>query len=457
MVSIAPFRGYVYNSDEIRDHGGLLIAPPYDVLSLSEREAYYAGHPHNFLHVDLGRTFAGEPEMAWHARSASILEGWFRDGVLVRTEKPSIYVMETEFVHPVTGRRQIRRGFVCLMRLEAPGRDASIRLHEQTFSFHKEERLDLMEKTRCQLSPIFGFFPDAEKAFSNVLTSLAGRAPDMALRDTSGQVHKVVVTDDPGTVEIFRSGLSERTVYIADGHHRYMTALNYRDRTRARLAGEGHAPPPDSALDWVMTYLCPMSDPGLCVLPTHRILRSWPLTNEEILAKLAPIAETRVFSFADGGRRAACDALSEKMHEDDRKGLTVFGLFLNGCDCCCFIKIKEKVKEALAEKAPERSPLSLLDVSVLTEVVLADALGFTEEMMDDPDRISYISDASSAFRLVESGERAAFIMNPTSLAEILKVTESGYVMPRKATYFYPKVTTGLVVNLIDPEETVAAG
>ncbi|MDR1081049.1 MAG: DUF1015 domain-containing protein [Deltaproteobacteria bacterium] len=457
MVSIAPFRGYVYSEDEMRGSGGALVAPPYDVLSMAERELYYEGHPHNFLHVDLGRTLPGDPdEMAWHARSAETLAGWFRDGVLVRSPKPAVYVMETEFTHPLTGKRQIRRGFVCLMRLEEPGRDARIRLHEQTFSFHKQERLDLMEKTRSQLSPIFGFFPDAEKALSNVLASLAGRAPDMALRDTSGQVHKVVVTDDPETVEIFRSRLSGLTVYIADGHHRYMTALNYRDRNRARLAREGQAPPPDSALDWVMTYLCPMSDPGLCVLPTHRILRSWPLTNEEILARLAPIAETRVFSFADGGRRAACDALSEKLHEDDRKGLTVFGLFLNGADCCCFIKIREKVKEALADKAPERSSLSLLDVSVLTEVVLTEALGLTEELMDDPGRISYISDSASAFRLVEAGERAAFILNPTSLAEILKVTESGYVMPRKATYFYPKVTNGLVINLIDPRETVPA-
>ncbi|MDR1035918.1 MAG: DUF1015 domain-containing protein [Deltaproteobacteria bacterium] len=458
MVAIAPFRGFVYSEDEMRGSGGLLVAPPYDVLSLAEREAYYDGHPHNFLHVDLGRTLPDDPgEMAWHARSAAVLEGWFRDGVLVRSPRPAIYVMETEFTHPLTSRRQIRRGFVCLMRIENPGRDARIRLHEQTFSFHKLERLDLMEKTRSQLSPIFGFFPDAEKAFSNALSSLAGRAPDMALRDTSGQVHKVVVVDDPETVEIFRSRLAERTVYIADGHHRYMTALNYRDRTRERLASGGHSPGPDSAVDWVMSYLCPMSDPGLCVLPTHRILRSWDLSNDEILDRLAPVAETRVFSFADGGRRAACDSLAEKLHEDCRKGLTVFGLYLNGADCCCFVKIKEKVKEAVAEKAPERSSLSLLDVSILTDVVLIDALGLTEELMDDPGRISYISDASSAFRLVEGGERAAFILNPTSLAEILKVTESGYVMPRKATYFYPKVTNGLVINLIDPEESVCGG
>jgi uncharacterized protein (DUF1015 family) len=455
MVSIAPFRGYVYNEEEMRDHGGLLIAPPYDVLSLAQRQAYYDCHPHNFLHVDLGKPLPGDAdEMSWHARSASILSGWLSGGVLARSPRPALYVMETEFTHPLTGLRQIRRGFVCLMRLEAPGRDARIRLHEQTFSFHKQERLDLMVKTRAQLSPIFGFFPDADRACLDALASAAGRRPCIDARDTSGQAHKVVAADDPETVDAFRGMLAGRTVYIADGHHRYMTALNYRDQTMDSLRRGGAAPAPGGALDWVMAYLCPMGDPGLCVLPTHRILRSWDLSNEEILERLGRVAETRVISFAEGGRQAAVDVLAEKLREDRRKGLTVFGLFLNGADCCCFIKIREKVKEALAERAPERSPLSLLDVSVLTEVVLCEALGLTEELMDDPGRISYISDANEAFRLVESGERAAFILNPTSLAEILKVTESGYVMPRKATYFYPKVSNGLVINLVDPSERV---
>ncbi|MDR2611962.1 MAG: DUF1015 domain-containing protein [Deltaproteobacteria bacterium] len=460
MVSIAPFRGYVYNSEEIAGHGGLLTAPPYDVLSPSERELYYASHPHNFLHVDLGRQLPGDPDpWTWHDRSAAILQGWLKEGVLVRTARPSLYMMETEFAHPLSGLRQVRRGILCLMRLEAPGRESRIRLHEQTFSLHKQERLDLMEKTRAQLSPIFGFFPDAGGAFLDAIASWTGREPDIAARDTAGQIHKVVELADPAAAGEFLRGLAAKTVYIADGHHRYMTALNYRELRLAELAAAGKAPPAGSALDWVMAYLCPMSDPGLVVLPTHRILKSHSLNNEEMLASLSCAAEIRAFSFAEAGRRAALDALSEKLAEDGRKGLTVFGLYLHGCDCCFFLKIREKVKETVAESAPERASLSLLDVSLLTDCVLVGALGLTEERMDDPSIISYISDASEAFRLVEGGDRAAFILNPTSLAEILKVTESGFVMPRKATYFYPKVSNGLVINLVDPGETVlpAAG
>ncbi|MDR3153857.1 MAG: DUF1015 domain-containing protein [Deltaproteobacteria bacterium] len=459
MVLIAPFRGYVYNDGEIQGHGGLLTAPPYDVLSLEEREAYYASHAHNFLHVDLGKQLPEDADpMAWHVRSAAILGRWLAEGVLVRSPRPAFYAMETEFAHPLTGERLLRRGFVGLMRLEEPSREARIRLHEQTFSFHRQERLDLMEKTRAQLSPIFGFFPDEGGALLDSLARRAEGRPDIALQDTSGQSHKVFVLDDPAVTHDVARSLADSTVYIADGHHRYMTALSYRERSLAALAAEGKAPARDSALDWVMIYLCPMGDPGLLVLPTHRILKSWPLSNEEFLARLAPYAETRVLSYSECGSRGAQDALANKLQEDCRKGLTVFGLFLGGADCCFFLKIREKVKEAVAEKAPEKASLSLLDVSILTDVVLTEALGLTEANMDDPGCISYISDAWEAFRLVEAeGRRAAFVLNPTSLEEILKVTESGYVMPRKATYFYPKVSNGLVINLVDPLETISAG
>jgi uncharacterized protein (DUF1015 family) len=453
MVLIAPFRGYVYDRDEIASHGSLLTSPPYDVLTPADRDRYLDGHPHNFLQVDFGRVLPEDPDhMAWHARSAVVLEGWLRERVLVRSPAPSVYMSETEFTHPLTGRRTVRRGFLCLMRLEPPGKDSSIRLHEKTFSFHKQERLDLMEKTRAQLSPIFGFVPDSGGELLEDVSAWTKGDPDILLKDPAGGAHKVVELSDREALFALCSKLASKTVYIADGHHRFMTSLAYREKTRAQLTAEGRNPPEGSAVDWVMTYLCPMSDPGLCVLPTHRILRSLPFANDEILERLGAYADIRVFPFSDSGRRGALDSLSKKLLEDRRKGLTVFGVYLNGCDCCCFVKIREKVKEAVAEAAPERAPLSLLDVSILTDTVFGKALGLTEENLDDPECISFTSDSEEAFRLVDEGERAAFILNPTSLDEILKVTESGYVMPRKATYFYPKVQSGLVINLVDPDE-----
>ncbi|MDR2406116.1 MAG: DUF1015 domain-containing protein [Deltaproteobacteria bacterium] len=457
MVLFQPFRGYVYNPSEIRAHGALLTAPPYDVLTPEERERYYQGSEHNFLHVDLGRVLASDSDgMAWHARAATLLSKWLKDGVLVRTERPSFYLVDTLYTHPLSGHKVTRHGLLGLMRLEHPGKDANIRLHEQTFSFHRMERLDLMLKTQAQLSPIFGFFPDRGDLCLKSLKGLAsGRSPDIFIKEPGGDEHRVYLLNKPEDIALLSGALADNTVYIADGHHRYMTALSYRDEIKKKLQEEGAPPPPlGSALDYVMTYLSPMGDPGLSVLPTHRILKHSGLTNDEIISRIKPYAEIRAVTFNDGGRRYAVDRLLNKLQEDAKKGLTVFGLFLKDADYCSFIKIKEKVKEQIVKDAPEKSSLSLLDVSILTSVILKKALSLTEECMDDPDCISYISRVDEALNHVDRGDRAAFILNPTSLSDILKVTESGYVMPRKATYFYPKVRNGLVINVVNPEEVV---
>ncbi|MDR2198644.1 MAG: DUF1015 domain-containing protein [Deltaproteobacteria bacterium] len=459
MVSFQPFRGFVYHPDEIKRHGTLLTSPPYDVLTDGQREFYYSSHEHNFLHVDLGRVLDGDVDgMAWHERSGRLLKEWLEGGVLVRTDIPAVFLVETSWIHPLTGEPLTRHGFIGLMRLEEPGPDAAVRLHEQTFSFHKMERLDLMLKTQAQLSPIFGFFPDPGNASLNLLYSLAAdRLPDIALKDGAGEEHRVYFLTRPEEYGPLTLALSRSTVYIADGHHRYMTTLNYRRELSLKLAREKAPPlPPESPLDYVMTYLSPMGDPGLCVLPTHRILKTSPYGNDELLRRLGEFADVRLFSHSDGGKGAALETLKEKLQEDSKKGLTVFGLFLNGADYFVFVKVKEKAKEALSLERPEESSLSLLDVSILTNVILKKGLSLTEDRLDDPDCISYVSETAEALELVEQGARAAFILNPTSLSDILKVTEAGFVMPRKATYFYPKVRNGLVINVVDPYESLSA-
>lgn len=456
MAAIVPFRGYRFNNQELKDHGGLLIAPPYDVLNHEDQELYLGRHPHNIVHLDWDRMLPEDKShLTWHDRAATRLKKWIEEGILVQDSQSAIYVIETQWTHPITHEPMVRRGFICLLRLEEVTKYATIRLHEQTFSFHKEERLDLMQKTRAQLSPIFGFFPDPSSLVLESLKVFLNRTPDVAIKDPAGELHQVNLVTNPEEQKALVKALADNTVYIADGHHRYMTALNYRRQLREDCGEKGIKLPEGTSLDYVMIYLSPMSEKGLKVFPTHRILDCLDMTNDQILSKLEPFTDIKVFSFRQGGRNIALDSLRTKLAEDNRKGLTVFGLYLYGSDFLCFVKVKEKVKEALRDEAPEMASLSLLDVSVLTEVVFKRALGFTEELLDDPYCISYVSEAEKAIQLVDQeGKRAAFILNPTSLAEILKVTESGYVMPRKATYFYPKVETGLVVNLIDPMEKV---
>ncbi|MDR1658685.1 MAG: DUF1015 domain-containing protein [Deltaproteobacteria bacterium] len=455
MVKIAPFRGVVYNAKEMETDGGLLIAPPYDVVNEAQRQQYLSSHPHNFLHLDLGEVKPGDSgPMAWHDRSAEILALWLSSGVLIRRDKPSIILMDTEWIHPSTGRRMNRHGLICLMLLEEVGKNSKVRLHEKTFSYHKVERLDLMEKTRAHLSPIFGFFPDPEEDFLRTMYDLHRTGSDFQVNESNGLSHQVFFVQANHSIGKLAEMLADTTVYIADGHHRYETALKYRQMVLDELARNSQQPAPNSAVNYVMTYLSPMSDPGLCVLPTHRVLSCLQYSDEEIIKSLERFCEIKSFTFNGDSEQAKTD-LAQKLTDDSKKGLTVFGLFIRGFKRYFFLKVKEKIKDEIVKAQPEEAVLNSLDVSVLTNLIIKKALGLTESEMDNPDCISYVYSIEQAIEAVnERNHRAAFIINATSLDEILKVTETGRVMPRKATYFYPKVSNGLVFNLIDPMESI---
>jgi uncharacterized protein (DUF1015 family) len=362
--------------------------------------------------------------------------------------------MDTEWTHPVTGRRMTRHGLICLTRLEEVGKGGKVRLHEKTFSYHKEERLDLMLRTQAQLSPVFGFFPDPDASMLKTMYDLARTGPDFHVDEREGDSHQGAFIQDGDSLERIASHLSEVTVYIADGHHRYETALKYRERINEEMVKNGQSPAPNPAHDYVMTYLCPMSDPGLCVLPTHRVLSCVSLSDEEILWSLGRFCDIKSFPFNGEDSQAKAD-LARKLMEDRKKGLTVFGMFLKGYRRYYFIKVKEKVKESIALSKPEEADLNALDVAVLTNLIIKKAMGVTEADLDNPDCISYVYSIEQATEAVNLRDhRAAFIVNPTSLDEILKITEGGRLMPRKSTYFYPKVANGLVFNLVDPMESI---
>ncbi|MDR1546297.1 MAG: DUF1015 domain-containing protein [Deltaproteobacteria bacterium] len=457
MVAIAPFKGVTYSKHELTEAGGRLIAPPYDVLTPAQRAELHALHPHNFLHLDLGPVLDGDGDaMTWHARSAELLSNWLASGVLIRRNQPAIALTDTEWSHPVTGRRMTRHGMMALMRLEEPGRDSRVRPHEKTFSWHKRERLDLMRKTCAHLSPVFGFFPDPDNHVLRTFFDLSSVDPDICVTETSGLKHNVSFINEWGGLSKLVDALAGVTVYIADGHHRYETALKYRREVLAEMERNGQRPAANSAVDYIFMYLCPMSDPGLCVLPTHRVLSCVSLSNSEILTALEPYAEIKSYALNGVDKNpTAQDELTCKLFDDRRKGLTVFGLFLEGADSLHFVKIRERVKKELIRAQPQEADLTVLDVTVLTNVIFKEALGLTETDLDNPACIDYFAGIDEAFAQVRSGAgRAAFILNPASLEEIMRVTECGLIMPRKATYFFPKVSNGLVFNLVDPMESV---
>lgn len=441
MVEIAPFRGVRYNRAEIEDHGGRLVAPPYDVLSEKEQKACLELHPHNILHVDFGPARPeDEHKYDWHKRSGALWRQWLEEGVLVRQDRPAFFHVETTCRNPYKGGTITRHGFVCLMKLEEFGPDSQVRPHEKTFSSHKEERLDLMKETSANLSHVFGFFPDEDRQVLETMSRASlGRTPEMDFKDYRGFGHRVWIDEDEESISKLTALLKDRRVYIADGHHRYETALNYR-----RWLNENRGGAPASA-DYVMIYLCPMSDPGLVILPTHRLLSTTPLHPDEMLNRLSAYFKISGKTFNQLNEPVRRDRFITKL----KKQKNSLGLRLSGRDAYYVLKLQEHAwEDPILKKEPKA--LAALDTVILSNIVFQGALGLTEKDLDNPDLISYISNLGQALDYRDLGEGGAiFILNPASVEDILRVTEKGHIMPRKSTFFYPKVTTGLVMNIID--------
>lgn len=440
MVEIAPFRGIMYNNEEIADHGGLLVAPPYDVLNEQQRSACLGLHPHNILHIDYGQVLGDDEKHGWHKRSGELLKNWLESGVLTRLDKPAVFHVESACVNPQKDGKIVRKGLVCLMKLEDFSANSQVRPHEKTFSSHKEERLGLMKATGANISQVFGFFPDEDRRAIEKMTSVTVNSKaDVEFTDYRGFEHKMWVNQNEQTIKELQEILNDRRVYIADGHHRYETALNY-----SRYLKENSANPPVAG-EYVMIYLCPMSDPGLVIFPTHRLLNQKDIHPDEILNKLSRFFKISGKTFDSRNEPVIRSRFLTKL----KKQRNTFGLYLSDRKTYYVLKLLEsaKLEGALAKEPKE---LAALDTVVLSNIVFMEALGLTESDLDNPDIISYISDLNAALKMINEKEvGAAFILNPSTVEDILRVTEKGLIMPRKSTFFYPKVTTGLVLNIID--------
>jgi len=442
LVEIVPFKGVVYNSSEVKDHGGLLVAPPYDVLSEEDQKKCLGLHTHNILHLDYGQALEADAhKYDWHQRSGELMRRWLAEGVLERLEKPAIFHIEIICPNPVKGGTIVRHGFVCLMKLEEFSPQSNVRPHEKTFSSHKEERLGLMKATGANISQVFGFFPDEDRrALDLMAESTSRQEPDMDFEDYQGFGHRVWIDLDPQTTGQLVETLKNRRVYIADGHHRYETALNYR-----RFLSEQNGGRVPAGADYVMIYLCPMSDPGLVIFPTHRLMRRENIHPDEMINRLSHFFKVSGKTFKNGNEPVMRDRFLTKL----KKQRHSLGLYMSGRPTYYVLKLLESSWQEPALRAEPRE-LAALDTVILNNVVFKEALGLTEADLDNPDKIDYVSNLDQAIDRINGEEgSAAFIMNPSTVEDILRVTEKGLTMPRKSTFFYPKVTTGLVMNLID--------
>jgi len=449
MAVIAPFRGITYNfatADEL----SRLMAPPYDIISEEGRKRYYGNHPNNVIRLILGEKKTGDSD--WdnpYTRAAEYFRRWETQGILVRSERPCIYITSHSFADSVQGPSSTRWGILALVRIEEEGSGA-ILPHERTFSAHKDDRLRLMRSCNAHFSQIFSIYDDPSKDVLSMCRPYTEATPKMEFGFEDGSFHRMWEIADMDLHEELAYFFSQRALYIADGHHRYETSRNYRNSMRARYGRR----PANKSYEFTMMYLCAMQDPGLKVLSSHRLLKtSRAFDIERFLQDGKNVFDVEEFMLNGSDWNERAHGLSMRLLETGREKQSTLCLCTAGSLQVYLLKIKAGMEALMGEDI--HPALKSLDVLVLSRLILQKALGFTKEDLDNDRLIKYESDLSDSLAAVYRGDyRIGFMLNPTRIEQVKEVADNHLVMPRKSTYFYPKVLTGLVLNKIDPNEII---
>lgn len=419
-IEIKPLEALVYNQDkvEIKD----VIAPPYDVISSKYRDELYQRSPYNITRLILSN--AEDP----YEDASKNFEEWIKNDILIRTEKPVILYLVQKYNS--NGKEVTRKGFIARNKIE----DFSTRNilpHEFTMSGPKEDRLKLTKACRANFSQIFMVYSDPEKQIENAVD--LSSAPFIDVTDDNGVRNTVWKIEDEQTIRLIEEVLKDKTLLIADGHHRYETALNYRNFL-GENAGEAN---------YVMSYFTNMDD-DLLIYPTHRIITKW-IEPYVLLETIKKYFDVKDYTFT-GANKAEVKQEFLKSIEKSSKDKISMGLYMKNVNKFYLLTLREDVSGILdGFKVPE--VLKNLDLTVLHKVILTKELGFTEEEQMAQDGIKYIKVENEAFDMIDSGKaEASFIMAYPKIEDIKRISTAGYRMPQKSTYFYPKLLSGIVIN-----------
>jgi len=428
MADVRAFRGLRF--DPAVDDPALTIAPPYDVISPAEQRALYERSPHNVVRIEYGEQFAGDTASDnRYSRAARDMDAWKSSGVLVRDAMPVIYSYQLEFAW--AGRRHTRSHYVVTVRLEEWDKGI-IKPHEHTLSGPKADRLDLLRATGTQISPVYCLYR-AKSARSQALEITGVPLYDF---EADGQRHRLSAITVAADIERIAAHLLDCDLYIADGHHRYETALKYRDECRAAAASWTG----DEPENFVLMALTDAADPGLLVLPTHRLL-TVPAIPADALARIA--MSFRVEPVASGGDLDA-GALARLEQAQPSTAFLALGL-VPGTTHLLTLEDRAAIERLMPADRPQA--WKRLDVSVLQYGILNHVFGIDDAALAAGGAVSYTQDPRAAQDAVATGRaKAAFLLNATPVEQVLAVADAGGRMPQKSTYFYPKLPTGLVMN-----------
>jgi uncharacterized protein (DUF1015 family) len=429
MADIRAFRAFRYDPGRVGALGDV-IAPPYDVIDAALQQALYDKSPYNVVRLILNKETPADTEHDnRYTRSAAVLRDWLRDDVLRQDSARALYVYHQDF--EVEGRKYTRRGFLARVRLEPFG-TGRIYPHEETLSGPKADRLKLFRATAMNLSPTFGLYPDAKDEVNTLLDAAVGRALPLQATDHLGVVSKLWPVTDDRTVSAVTGLLGPKPVFIADGHHRYETGLRYLEERRAA----GEAADPESAPNFILMMLVGMSDPGLVILPTHRLVSGLPgLTADRLVSLLAPHFDVERVGEGDAGAREAW----ERIEMDGGQELLGFGTVADGVwQTARFRAPAEMARLAASHSEAWRG----LAVSVLHVLVLDHLLaGQGKAACQYVHLLREVTEAAAARQC-----DLAVLVPPATMGHVESIAGGLEKMPAKSTYFYPKLLSGLVFN-----------
>jgi uncharacterized protein (DUF1015 family) len=440
MADVHPFRAFRYDPQRVCP--AQVVTQPYDKITPELQDRYYSASPHNLVRIILGRREENDNAANnVYSRAAAYFRDWRQRGVLRQDSTPSIYVYSQRFTPPGSSTERERRGFIALGRIEDYSAGVVFR-HEQTLAKPKADRLDLLRATRAHFGQIFMVYEDSGHVES--LLAIDGNS-DISVADEYGVVHRVWQVSDPGVIDSIRTAMANKKLIIADGHHRYETALTYRNERRAAESSPP-APNPDAwPHDFVMMTFVNMSSSGLLILPTHRLVHGLRSFSEEKFRNSA-----RAFFDIDEVD-AAIDARSATaiLRESGRAGTSILAVTANRA----FLLHHPDPSAAAQVFAGLSLRQESLDVVQLHKCLLERVLNLSEESIRNQENISYIRDASEALSQIRDagGSRAniAFLMNPCRMTQVRDIAFAGEVMPQKSTDFYPKLLSGLTVYALE--------
>lgn len=429
MAKVVPFRGIRYNPEKIKEMEAV-ITPPYDVIDAVAQKKYYEKNPYNVIRLEFGYQSPTDTESDnRYTRAAADYHSWLQEGVLFKENKEAIYLCEQEFTVGDTTFK--RTGFFARVQLEE-FKTGKILPHEETLLKPKADRLALMSACGANFSPIFAFYVDSSQVLDNKFTQIKkSKNPDLSLTDEVGEKHKLWALTDTELHQKIKDTLADQSLYIADGHHRYETALEFYRKKQKEYPGSCY----------ILMYLVNACDPGMVILPTHRNVHD--LTDFDLSAFMKQLENKFLIEKIVSG--TAPGSLTQILREEQEAGKISF--IMSTEEPATYL-LTLRNTNSLQDLCPDKSSAWCgLDVAVLQNLIFQELLGLSPDQIARQEFISYTRDEAEALEAVDNRKaQLAFLLNPTKISQIIDVAMAGDKMPQKSTYFYPKLLTGLVIN-----------